>query len=277
MALDARHLVRLVRRFWWLVLLGGLVGGGAGYGAAAVQQPLYSATATLLVGSAQDDGGLSLDAAEGSARLASTFRQLVTARSVLQPVISAVDLSDSVDQLRSKVTARTVAGVPLLDVTVTDPDPQRAAVVANAVADSLAQRHREQAAASAELTRSALTERADEIQRQIGESQRRIRELEERPDAASVDVQAEVAAAATTLERLHVSLASLDGTANALEATTAIAGAQVSVWSPAAAPTSPVRPRTPLLVLLGALAGLMVTGGAIAARAFFDASVTPLP
>lgn len=270
--LDARLLLWRLRRWWWLLLLGTLLGGAAGYGAAAAQQPVYAASVTLLVGAGQSDGTLDFGVVEAGARLAETYAQLVGTRAVLQPVIEAHDLPETVDELRAKVSTRTIADLQLLEVTVDDPDPRRAADLANAVAGSLATRSREQADDANGLTQAALAGRAAEIQRQIDDAERQLRELEQAPDAPQAADEARVASTRAALDRLRASLAALDGATNALDVNTAAAAARVAVWSEAAPPGAPARPRVPLLVLLGVLIGGMLAGVAIVARAFLDAA-----
>lgn len=270
--LDARLLLRSLRRWWWLLLLGALLGGAAGYGVAAAQRPVYAAPVTLLVGTGQSDGTLDFGAVEAGARLAETYGQLVGTRAVLQPVIETHGLPESVDELRAKVSSRTIADLQLLELTVDDPDPRRAADLANAVADSLAARSREQAAAANGLARAALAERAAELQRQIDDTERQSRGIGQAPNASPFPDEALFNSTRAVLDRLRASLASLDTATGALDINTASAAARVTVWSEAAPPDAPARPRIPLLVLLGVLIGTMLAGVVVIVRAFLDAA-----
>lgn len=62
---------------------------------------------------------------------------IVRVDSVLQPVIDDLGLHESVIELRSKVTAYVVDKSNLLDISVSDSDPQRATRIVEALADSL--------------------------------------------------------------------------------------------------------------------------------------------
>lgn len=51
----ARYL-RLLQRWWWLLALGALIGGGSAYGVSQLKTPIYRAEATLLVNQPQTSG-----------------------------------------------------------------------------------------------------------------------------------------------------------------------------------------------------------------------------
>jgi uncharacterized protein involved in exopolysaccharide biosynthesis len=46
----------LVRRWWWLLVVGTLIAGAASYGISKTLTPIYSSTATLLVNQTQVPG-----------------------------------------------------------------------------------------------------------------------------------------------------------------------------------------------------------------------------
>ena len=48
--------LRLLQRWWWLLALGALIGGGTAYGIGQLKTPIYPAEATLLVNQTQTPG-----------------------------------------------------------------------------------------------------------------------------------------------------------------------------------------------------------------------------
>ena len=84
MNLELRDLLRVARRWWFVLLLLPLIAGGTAYVALSRQQPLYSATATLQVNPPQNSSQTSdYNAFRGTLALAETYKLLITTRPVL--------------------------------------------------------------------------------------------------------------------------------------------------------------------------------------------------
>ena len=111
--------------------------------------PSYSATTELMAqyeslstsGSDTSSGNnVAQNSYEQSQSLTSQVSSLpnvVKVDAVLQPVIDDLGLHESVTELRSKISAMVVDKSTLLDLTVSDSDPQRAAKIVEALGDSL--------------------------------------------------------------------------------------------------------------------------------------------
>jgi hypothetical protein len=74
---------------------------------------------------------------QANARRVTTFTQVANTRGVTQPAISALGLPYTPEQLGREISAFTPFNTDVIDIGVTDPDPQRAADIANAVAAEL--------------------------------------------------------------------------------------------------------------------------------------------
>src|SRR4051794_21387210 len=68
-----------------------------------------------------------------------SYTDLADSVTLLQPVISQLDLKESVTQLAGDVTVTNPADTVILEVGARDGNPQRAANIANAVANQLSQ------------------------------------------------------------------------------------------------------------------------------------------
>ena len=66
--------------------------------------------------------------------LGETYRQLITYDPVLQRVVDALQLPYGPSELRANVTASVIRDTQLIKIAVSDPDPDRAALIANAIA-----------------------------------------------------------------------------------------------------------------------------------------------
>jgi capsular polysaccharide biosynthesis protein len=133
MGFDLGALFRMARRWWWLLLLAPLVGGGGMYLFAKSQQPMYRATAVLWIQMTPGLGSPDPSLIQGSIDLAEMYRYLVTVAPVLTPVIDDLDLPYGVDALRDRLSVSVVRSTPLLEISASDPQPERAAAIANAV------------------------------------------------------------------------------------------------------------------------------------------------
>lgn len=136
--MELRDYVRILHRNWILILVLLILGlaGGAGY--AAMQQPKYVASTQLYV-SVRTDGAATGDLVQGTTfarQMVTSYVDVVSTALVLDPVIQELGLNDSVAGLSSRVSATTPLNTVLIDITVTDDDPEQAAEIANGVASS---------------------------------------------------------------------------------------------------------------------------------------------
>ena len=129
----ARYL-RLFRRWWWLLALGLLVGGGSAYGISQVMTPVYQASATLLVNQTQTPGTIAYNDILTSERLTKTYRELISKRPELENVIEKLDLVMKADDLAAIITVEAVADTQLLRLSVEHSDPEQARLLANSIA-----------------------------------------------------------------------------------------------------------------------------------------------
>lgn len=103
--------------------------------------PNYKSDTTLMVNSSKgisagdiaasfDLGSLNL-----SQKLVVTYGEIVKSRIVLEQVINRLELDMSYESLLRKTTAQQVGSTEILRISVTDTDPDRAALIANTIAD----------------------------------------------------------------------------------------------------------------------------------------------
>jgi capsular polysaccharide biosynthesis protein/Mrp family chromosome partitioning ATPase len=125
----------VVKRWWWLLLIGAVVAALMGFLVANRLPDTYEAEAKLLVGPLSSDKD-TLDAAGAQAR---TYAALATTSPVLADAAQRVGLTS----IRSKIENVTASDVTrLISVTARDGDPDRAAAIANALAQVLVNRAR---------------------------------------------------------------------------------------------------------------------------------------
>lgn len=121
-----------LRRLMPLVLAAALGCGGLLAWHYAAWEPLYESAASVFV---LRDGPDTDDAEDLSAslKLVPDCAAMLKSHRVLSVVIAELDLNMSWEQLRSRVTIHNPAETRLLEVSVRDEDPERAAEIANAL------------------------------------------------------------------------------------------------------------------------------------------------
>lgn len=128
--------LRLVSRWWWLLALGVLIGGGSAYGVSQVMTPMYRADVTLLVNQTQTPGTIAYNDVLTSERLTMTYRELITKRPVLEDVIDDLNLALTPDELGALIHVSVVANTQLVRLSVEHEEPQEASRFANATAEA---------------------------------------------------------------------------------------------------------------------------------------------
>ncbi|MBI2855542.1 MAG: hypothetical protein HYX93_01695, partial [Chloroflexi bacterium] len=131
---DLRRYLDILARWWWLLLLGPIVAGSAAYIFSAQQVPQYRSSTLVLV---QQSSGLplsSLGDVQLSQVLASTYKEVITTRPILEAVVAELDLPFATSTLRSKTSVSVVPSTSLLRIEATDDGQERAAAISNTVA-----------------------------------------------------------------------------------------------------------------------------------------------
>jgi capsular exopolysaccharide synthesis family protein len=138
--LDLKDYLRVLRRNWLLISCLSLIGVITGGAASVLVKPTYAAETQLFV--AIQNSGSVQELQQGNtfsqARVQS-YVKTVTTPVVLQPVIDGLGLDMTAETLASKVKAATDANTVLINISVTDGSPARAAAIAQATATSLVQ------------------------------------------------------------------------------------------------------------------------------------------
>lgn len=135
MQIDLRELLFALKKRILIIFAAFL--GGAAVAAAYTQlmvTPLYSSTAKLLVLSKETTLTSLADLQLGS-QLASDYSVLLTSRPVLQETVDNLDLNTGYGTLRSMISVVNPTDTRILEVTVTNPDPEMAKTIVNELAD----------------------------------------------------------------------------------------------------------------------------------------------
>ena len=128
----------ILRRRWLGVLIIALLTLALASTVTLVMPKKYTATTRLFIAVGGDSVS---DLAQGSdfaEKQMASYAQVATSPQVLEPVITRLGLRTSPKELAESVEATVPADTVILEIAVTDPDPTRAAQIANAVGQGLA-------------------------------------------------------------------------------------------------------------------------------------------
>ncbi|MCR2815864.1 polysaccharide biosynthesis tyrosine autokinase [Microbacterium jiangjiandongii] len=139
--MELRDYLRILHKNWILLLVLLIAGlaGGAGY--AFLQTPKYEASTQLYV-SVRTEGAATGDLVQGTnfaRQMVTSYVDVIPTSLVLDPVIEELELDTTAGQLARQVSASTPLNTVLIDIAVTDEDPELAAAIADATAASFAQ------------------------------------------------------------------------------------------------------------------------------------------
>ncbi|MGV9562672.1 polysaccharide biosynthesis tyrosine autokinase [Streptomyces sp. NPDC003480] len=134
--MDLHGFLKALARRWPTVLVCLVLAIGAAFAATALSTPVYEARTQLFVATRTGDDTAQLNQGQSfSQARVQSYAAIVTTRQVTGPVVKKLRLRTTPEELASRITADAPLNTVLIDITVRDTVPRRAARIANAVAD----------------------------------------------------------------------------------------------------------------------------------------------
>ena len=137
---ELRWVFAVIRRWWWLIIGLALLAASITYIGTKIKPPVYESSVMLLVNPSKSSTTSQYNELMAGTQLALTYSQMLTDRPVLETVISDLGLKQSVDELSSQITAEPVRNLQLIKLTVSDSNPEQAALIANTLAKAFTKR-----------------------------------------------------------------------------------------------------------------------------------------
>jgi len=267
---DIRRYLMLMWHWAWLLILAIVLGGGAAFLISKNSTPVYQATTRLYINEAPMARSADYTSVLTSERLARTYSELLTTKPVLEEVIARLSLPIGVKELIDSVQVDLLTDTQLIDVSVEDTDPVRAADIANAIVTVFGEQNQALQASRYATSKESLSAQMAEVDTQIQASTAAYQEL---GDSSEDKIEK---------DRLETALAQYRQTyASLLQSYESIRLAETSTTSnviqaePATPPEDPIRPRTVVNTLLGAIAGFLLAGGIILLVDALDDTLSP--
>ncbi|MFE4674228.1 polysaccharide biosynthesis tyrosine autokinase [Streptomyces sp. NPDC056721] len=133
--MDLHGFLKALARRWPTVVVCLVLATGAALAATNLSTPVYEARTQLFVATRTGDDTTQMNEGQSfSQARVQSYAAIVTTGQVTRPVVKELRLHTTAEELASRITAAAPLNTVLIDITVRDADPKRAARIANAVA-----------------------------------------------------------------------------------------------------------------------------------------------
>lgn len=253
---DIWSYVRIILRWWWVSLLAAVITAGVAFVFALRQPDYYASRTTLQVGdtlaATPDPQAFGL-----SATVAGFYAEMARREVILAPVVEKLGLPFPWQVISTYMLATNVnRQASLLDITITDTNPQRAAAIADAIAHELV-RFSPNSPENVATQRNLLNEQIarsqaeiDQLDRQIAQTREMLAQATSATDLREARNRLqELELARDTAQNAYAQLLRLQNTSlvNSL-----------SIFESAKVPTAPLPNKRNLTVAIAGLAGLIL-------------------
>lgn len=134
--INVKQFIQIIfRNIIPIALISVACGTGAYFYTSKLVTPLYTATASMYVYSDTNRSNTSVSFSELSAsqELVNTYLVVLRSDTVLDQVISQLKIQLTADVIRSRLTASSINQTEAFSISYTDPDPNQAQTIANAI------------------------------------------------------------------------------------------------------------------------------------------------
>ncbi len=266
--MELGRYLEIVKRWWWLIVISTALAAGASYLYSQQQPRIYASRTTLMVGSSIRSQNPNQAELGISRTLAGIYGELVRRTPITQAVIDKLGLDMKPEQLASMIQTQVTQDAQLLEITVLDVNPQRARVLADALANELILQSPTGARGRQE-TQQFIQAQLIEFQGKIKEVDAQIKDLQDK--MVSMTSAADIAEAQSLLQQreglkkdYQANYAQLLGYVSDNSINT------LAIVEPATEPGGPVAPNVRINMLMAAAAGLALSIGGIVLLEFFD-------
>lgn len=173
--MELKLIGQMLRRWSWLLVIGLLIGGGAGYAISIYQTPEYLASTKLLV---MEPLGNNVNkvTALNDRELADTYMELLKT----QPILDSASQKVGKTIRDTNIKAARVRDTGMLEVTVRDTDPQVAALMANILVEVLIQYNEALQMSRFSSSEQSLELQVKEIEEELGQLEANIEQRSDR-------------------------------------------------------------------------------------------------
>ena len=133
-------LAMLLHRVWLICVCGAACGLTAFLVSKFLITPIYESSTSVYILNKNDGNTITYSDVQLGSTLTKDYAQLITSRGVLEKVIEACDLEESLETLKKRVDVETLSDTRLIVITVTDKSPLMACHIANKIREEASMR-----------------------------------------------------------------------------------------------------------------------------------------
>jgi polysaccharide biosynthesis transport protein len=170
--MELKELVGLFRRWWWLLLVGLVLGLAGGLTASLLQTPVYEASAKVLITRTRQPGTTDVLSISDQ-QLVLTYLQLLKTQSILEEVGSRLGGKINVENVKVDV----IPDTQIIQIKIQDPDPRQAATIANTLVQILIEQNETLQAGRYMTYEQSLNSQVTQVQAQISALQSQITDI----------------------------------------------------------------------------------------------------
>lgn len=266
--------IQLFRKWFWLLLLGAFLAGGAAFLFRSQQPKQYQSHVTISVGNFIDAPNPDSSEIRTGVELAQTYAVLATTYDVLEATVEAGEFPITSAALRTALGTRVIPDTSLLELTITYTDPVLAADMANELAQQLILNSPSNLTPDQQQQLDLATTEIDRLNQELQQARLQLGDIDAR--LATESDQDEI-------DRLTDQRNTLTGQINEKSATIANFSSTITtlqrrtnsldIVERARIPTSPTGASIISTTLLGAMVGIALAGGIALLIEYLDDTV----
>jgi polysaccharide biosynthesis transport protein len=176
--IELRWIIDVIRRRWWLIAALAVLATVVAFIVSRVLLPVYVAKATLMISPAKSTSTSLSSDLTASERLALTYSQMLKDRTVLAQVVTQPGIKRSIGTVADEIQTEPITGTQLIRLTVSDSDPEQAALIANTLAEVFKGRVETLSNTRYSATLLNAQERIDSLQTTVGELEGKVDTLQ---------------------------------------------------------------------------------------------------
>lgn len=249
--------IRIVLHWWWVLVLATILSSIVALFITVRQPRYYVATTTLMVGNTMNAATPDAQMMGLSAALANFYAEMAKREPILGPVTERLGLNFSWQAIPQGMLSITVnSRASLLDLSITDSNPVRAAAIANAIAEDLV-RYSPNSPEKVAAQHALLQEQVSEAQSNLSQIDQNLEQA--RSEQAQVVGAADLREVRNRLAELQQSRESAQEAYNQLVRLQSSSVANsIAVLEPAAVPSYPLPSKRNLTIAMAGGGGLVI-------------------